>query len=72
MLPEEERKIEAFNEIWLLIEADQGIHIRSDYGEYNESNKGLSENSQEHADEISILNTTENPKKVIFLQIIMQ
>jgi hypothetical protein len=69
---EEIKEINAFNEIYFLITADEGISIRSDYGEYDYSNSSLSENVHEHADQIRITNHTSSAKRTRFIQVIFQ
>ena len=69
---EETKEINAFNEIYFLISADEGISIRSDYGEYDYGNSGLSENVHEHADQIRITNYTSSIKRIKFIQVIFQ
>lgn len=65
-------ELAAYNEIWFLVEADSGICVSSDYGEYNYRNKNLSENIHEHADWIIIKNTVNEPQKVRFIQVILE
>ena len=69
---EEVKEINAFNEIYFLISADEGISIRSDYGEYDYGHYGLSENVHEHADQIRITNYTSSIKRIRFIQVIFQ
>ena len=69
---EQQIELAAYNEIWLLIEADVGISISSDYGEYDYGNENLSENVHEHADRIIIRNDHEEARKVKFIQVILQ
>ena len=69
---EETKEIKAFNEIYFLISADEGISIQSDYGEYDYSNLSLSENVHEHADQIRITNHTSSVKRIKFIQVIFQ
>ena len=68
----EERAVNAYNELWLLLQADEGITIRSDYGRYDAQSEGLSENVYEHADQIEITNTAEVSQKVRFIQVVLQ
>lgn len=65
-------ELAAYNEIWFVLEADIGIAISSDYGEYDYSNEKLSENIHEHADRIMIKNSSDMPQKVKFIQVILQ
>ena len=69
--PEQAVYLAAYNEIWFLIAAEDGIRIRSDYGEYDYQNPKLSENIHEHADSIEIRNFSGQPKKVKFIQVIL-
>lgn len=70
--PKQKIQLAAYNEIWFLIEADSGISISSDFGEYDYTNSKLSENIHEHADRIEIRNQSESPRKVKFIQIILK
>ena len=65
-------ELAAYNEIWFVLEADMGVTISSDYGEYDYSNNNLSENIHEHADRIIIKNTALEPQKVRFIQVILE
>lgn len=65
-------ELAAYNEIWFLVGADNGICISSDYGEYDYKNKNLSENIHEHADQIIIKNTVHETQKVRFIQVILE
>ena len=64
-------ELAAYNEIWFLIGADEGITISSDLGEYDYSNNNLSENIHEHADAIVVRNTADERRKVKFIQVIL-
>ncbi|WP_017730715.1 hypothetical protein [Nafulsella turpanensis] len=66
------KEINAFNEIYFLISADEGISIQSDYGEYDYGNSSLSENVHEHADQIRITNYTSSTRRAQFIQVIFQ
>ena len=68
----EPKMIKAFNELWFILEADEGIRVESDYGIYDYLDEDLLENIHEHADVISISNTTKSVQRVQFLQIIMK
>lgn len=70
--PKQEIQLAAYNEIWFLIEAESGISISSDFGEYDYNNPKLSENIHEHADHIEIKNQSDELKKVKFIQIILK
>jgi hypothetical protein len=54
-----------------LLEAESGISISSDFGEYDYNNPKLSENIHEHADRIEIRNQSTEPGKVKFIQVIL-
>lgn len=64
-------ELAAYNEIWFLIGADDGITISSDLGEYDYSKSNLSENIHEHADAIVIRNMANEKRKVKFIQVIL-
>ncbi|GAA0893618.1 hypothetical protein GCM10009122_32970 [Fulvivirga kasyanovii] len=70
--PQQEIRLAAFNELWILLEAESGIRISSDFGEYDYNNPKLSENIHEHADRIEILNQSSVPRKVKFIQVILK
>lgn len=69
--PKQEVRLAAYNELWILLEADSGISISSDFGEYDYHNPKLSENIHEHADRIEILNQSSETRKVKFIQVIL-
>lgn len=69
--PEQQIELAAYNEIWFLIDAEDGILINSDLGEYDYKNEALSENIHEHADSITIRNNAEIQRKVKFIQVIL-
>ena len=68
----EEREVTAYNELWLLLEADEGIMIQSDYGRYEAHGGQLPENVHEHADNILIRNVAREAQRVTFIQVILQ
>ncbi|PTB98003.1 hypothetical protein C9994_00150 [Marivirga lumbricoides] len=63
--------LSAYNEIWFLLEAQEGISISSDLGEYDDNNPLLSENMHEHADAIIIRNNSNERRKVKFIQVLL-
>lgn len=69
--PNQHIELAAYNEIWFLIEVENGIAVSSDLGEYDYNNPALSENIHEHADAITITNTADIPRKVKFIQTIL-
>lgn len=69
--PNQQIELAAYNEIWFLIDAEDGIAISSDLGEYDYSNSALSENIHEHADAITVKNTADVSRKVKFIQTIL-
>lgn len=72
LAPSEEREITAYNELWLLLEAEEGITIRSDYGHYNVRDGQLPENVHEHADRILVRNASYVVQWVQFIQVVLQ
>lgn len=64
-------KLAAFNEIWFVLEVEEGISIRSDFGVYNYEDRELTENVHEHGDDIIIENTSNQVRKVKFIQVIL-
>ena len=69
--PKQEIRLAAYNELWVLLEAESGISISSDFGEYDYNNPKLSENIHEHADRIEIKNQSTEARKVKFIQVIL-
>ena len=69
--PNESRTVNAYNEIWLLLESDEGVRVASDYGIYDYKNANLMEQIHEHADRITLVNTLNTKQNVRFLQVIM-
>ena len=70
--PDQTIQLAAYNEIWFLIEAESGISISSDFGEYDYNNPKLSENIHEHADSIEVKNQSGHVRKVKFIQVILK
>ena len=68
----EVRRIAAYNELWLILNSPAGIVIESDYGTFNYSDRSLSENIHEHADQIIIRNKSASTIKIQWLQVIMK
>lgn len=69
--PRDFLKLAAFNEIWFVLDAEEGILIRSDFGVYNYGDRGLTENTHEHGDDIFIENISNEVRKVKFIQVIL-
>lgn len=69
--PNESRTINAYNELWFVLSAEDGIRVVSDYGVYDYGQPLLSEQFHEHADRIELLNKGASTQKIRFLQIIM-
>ena len=61
----------AYNELWMLLYADDGLVIKSSFGIYNYDDQNLQENIHEHGDEITIENKSNQPAKVSFIQVIL-
>ena len=70
--PDQVIQLAAYNEIWFLIEAESGISISSDFGEYDYNNPKLSENIHEHADRMEVKNQSDQVRKVKFIQVILK
>ena len=69
--PNQQIELAAYNEIWFLLNVEDGVSISSDLGEYDYTNPSLSENIHEHADSIMISNKSSQQRKVRFLQVIL-
>ena len=69
--PNQKIQLAAYNEIWFLIGAEEGVSISSDLGEYDYTNPVLSENIYEHADSITVKNKASGLRKVKFIQVIL-
>jgi len=68
----ESRIIESYNELWFILEAAHEIRVQSDYGVYDYGRGDLSENMHEHADRIQLINRSSQPRRIRFLQVLMQ
>ena len=66
------KKINAFNELWILLETDDAIVIESSYGRYAGADTNLNEQMHEHADQLVVTNSGAKPARVKFLQVLMQ
>ncbi len=69
--PNATRILNAYNELWILLDADIGIRVASDYGVYDYNKEGLSEQIHEHADRITLVNSVNIIQKIKFLQVLM-
>jgi len=66
------RILNAYNEVWILLDADIGIRVESDYGVYDYSKEGLTEQIHEHADRITLVNSVNITQKIKFLQVLLR
>ena len=67
---EEKRTIEAFNEIFLLVEEAEDISVESLTGIFDLSQQYISEQQYEHEGLISLVNQSNRTRHVRFIQII--
>ena len=68
--PEEERKIDAINQLFLLIEPLDSVAVISDFGVYDSTASNVNELQYEHQGCISIINYATIIQSVRFIQII--
>ena len=68
--PDEERKIDALNQLFLLIEPLDSIAVISDFGVYDSTASNVNELQYEHQGSISIINNATTIQPVRFIQII--
>ena len=69
--PTESITLRGYNELWLLLYADEGIRIESDYGVYDYESE-LDEQIHEHADLILLTNKVNSKRRIRFLQAILK
>lgn len=62
--------IDADNEYFLLIEPSNLIGVRSKFGVYDQDDEGINEMQYEHRGKIDVVNKSEDPLLVLFIQII--
>lgn len=68
----QQRHIQAYNQLWLLIDDVPGLRINSSYGLYDLSNFAADEQQHEHTDQITLENLTTAPLQVKMYQIILK
>lgn len=68
--PSETRKVDAFNEYYLLIEENAEITIVSDFGFYDTSTAITNELQYEHFGKINVKNKSETMTSAKFIQVI--
>ena len=68
--PEEERKIDALNQLFLLIDPPDSVAVISDFGVYDFTASNVNELQYEHQGCISIINYATIIQPVRFIQII--
>lgn len=71
LLPNSSLFIAAHNEIFFLIDEPQDITIDSLYGFYDSTPAGRTENTYQHKGDITILNNSDKPQRIKFIQVIL-
>jgi len=67
--PGDERTVQAYNEVWFLQRAGQGIRVSSGYGEYGHPDIG--ERQHEHGGQMVVANHSGKVARVEFVQTIL-
>lgn len=62
--------IDAFNQYFYLIKADEDLAVLSDFGIYDLTNKRINEQQYEHQGQITVQNYTDEVKHITFIQVI--
>lgn len=66
----EKRTIDAYNEYFMLIEADKEISVSSEFGMYDINDTTINEQLYEHQGKIILTNNAKTVKQIIFIQVI--
>lgn len=69
--PETIRIIEAYTDLYFIIDDPEGIIVESDYGIYDATEARTTENTHQHKGEISIRNDHFDTKRIKFIQVII-
>lgn len=64
-------RFSAYNELFFVVGDPKGVEVESNYGLYTEGDSFLDENIHEHRGEILIQNTTDEPKRIKMVQVII-
>lgn len=68
---EESITIEAYNDLFFIVDEPPGVIVQSDYGVYDSVSVVLTENVHQHRGEILITNPGEIDKRIKFIQVII-
>jgi hypothetical protein len=68
--PEEERVIDAYNELFIFIDGDNEVVVSSEFGVYDLNDAGINEQQYEHQGKLTITNKAKILKQVKFIQAI--
>lgn len=72
LLPNEERVIPVSNQVYFLIDADDGVSVSSKQGNYQKGSYTLKEQQREHRTEMTITNLNSEPAIVSFYQLTVE
>jgi hypothetical protein len=64
-------KIKAFNQFYYILQADPGLSISSENGEYDKQNPMIEENVYDHTGVIEITNNSDTDKSIQFIYLIL-
>jgi hypothetical protein len=70
MQPNDTLDIDAYNQYFLLVEAEPDLSVHSEFGLYNLTDTGINEQQYEHQGKISIVNNSKVVKNIKFIQVI--
>ena len=68
--PQDERKLDAFNQLILLVDEVQEVRIESDTGIYDLTEENVNELTYEHQGEVVITNQSSFVNRIRFIQVI--
>lgn len=69
LTPHETREIDASNEYYFLVTADEEISIESDLGRYDNNDEGILEQQHEHQGKLRVKNNSISRKQIQFIQV---
>ena len=68
--PSDTFEIDAYNQHFLLVDAEPDLSVHSEFGVYNLSDTGINEQQYEHQGKVSIVNSSKIVKNIKFIQVI--
>lgn len=64
-------RVDAYNELYFIVDDPPGVIVESDYGRYDSSDAPVGESIHQHRGEIIIRNPGTEKRRIKFIQVIM-